>query len=493
MDGLPIALYTSEQSRRLDRLAQSRFEIDGIELMERAGREAFACLRRHWPEAGRIVVVAGPGNNGGDGFVVARLAREAGLPVRVLCPGGPPERGEAAIALERFVAANGRHEPFSEARLDGADLVVDALFGSGLSRPLDGRWRLAAEACARQPAPVLALDCPSGISADTGAMLGRAIPAERTISFIALKRGLLTGEGPEYCGCIEHTVLDLPASLFEGEPVAAERFPFGRVRDRLSPRHRSAHKGDFGHVLVVGGAPGMLGAARLAAEAALRSGAGLVSVATHPMHAAILDGLVPEAMTHGVRDGADLAALIARATVVAVGPGLGRDGWGDALFAAALDHDRPKVVDADALNRLADGPFGRDDWVLTPHPGEAARLVGTSPRSVQADRFAAVRDVQGRYGGVCLLKGAGTLVFDGYGPVGVVTGGNPGMATGGIGDVLTGIVAGLLAQGLDAREAACVGAAVHARAGDLAAADGGERGLVASDVVARIRAVVDSR
>ena len=493
MDALPIALYTAEQSRRLDRRAVECLGIPEGELMERAGRAAFESLRRHWPGASRIVVVAGPGNNGGDGLVVARLARAAGLPVRVLCPGARPARGDAAGALARFEAAGGRLEDFMAERLDGADLIVDAVFGSGLGRPVEGPWRVAIEACAGHRAPVFALDVPSGVDSDTGQVLGVAVPAARTLCFITLKQGLLTGQAPGHVGRLDYASLDLPSAVFAGEPPSAERFPDGARRRLLTRRPRHAHKGMFGHVVVVGGAPGMLGAVRLAAGAALRSGAGLVTVATHPVHAALLDGLLPEAMCHAVADGGDLAPLLERATVVVIGPGLGRGAWGADLLETVRAWTGPRVVDADGLNGLAQTPTRDEDWILTPHPGEAARLLGTTVAAVQADRYAAVRALRERYGGIALLKGAGTLVDTGAGPVRVVCGGNPGMASGGMGDVLTGVVAGLRAQGFAAGEAACLAVAVHARAGDLASGEAGERGLLASDLLGRLRQAVNPR
>jgi NAD(P)H-hydrate epimerase len=261
----------------------------------------------------------------------------------------------------------------------------------------------------------------------------------------------------------------------------------------LRPRAADAHKGDFGHVLVVGGAPGMPGAARLAAEAAARSGAGLVSVATHAAHAAVLNNGRPELMVRAVDAPAQLADLLARATVVAVGPGLGRGAWGRALFEQVLESGLPLVVDADALNCLAADPLKRDDWVLTPHPGEAARLLQSASAAVQADRFAAVTELQARYGGVAVLKGAGTLVAGGGVPLRLCALGNPGMASGGMGDVLTGVIAALRAQGLAPLEAACSGVCLHAGAADALAATRGERGLLAGDLIPEIRRLLNER
>jgi len=283
----------------------------------------------------------------------------------------------------------------------------------------------------------------------------------------------------------------VPERAYRGVPPAARRLTAAAVARWLPRRPRAAHKGRFGHVLVVGGAPGMVGAACLAGEAAARAGAGLVSLAVHPAQAAGLAARRPELMVHPVEGPEALAPLLERATVAAVGPGLGRDPWARALLDQVLESGLPLVADADALNLLADQPVRHEGWVLTPHPGEAARLLGLEgPAAVQAARFGAVEALAERYGGVAVLKGAGTLV---HGPEGtwVCDAGNPGMASGGMGDLLTGLIAGLRAQGLEAWQAAAAGVWVHARAGDLAAAEGGERGLLASDLLPWLRPLLN--
>ncbi|MCK4587669.1 MAG: NAD(P)H-hydrate dehydratase [Gammaproteobacteria bacterium] len=258
------------------------------------------------------------------------------------------------------------------------------------------------------------------------------------------------------------------------------------ILDRELPRKPPDDKGQFGHVLVVGGESGMSGAARLAGEAAARSGAGLVSLATRVEHAAIISSAVPELMCHGVEDRQALMPLLHRATVVAIGPGLGQSQWAQSLFGVLLQSDLPMVVDADALNLLAVEPMKRDSWILTPHPGEAARLLGNTVEEVQSNRAAVAVELQKKYGGVVVLKGAGTVVVDSEGVMGICGEGNPGMATGGMGDVLTGVIAGLLAQGASLSQAARLGVCLHARAGDLAAEEG-QRGLLASDLFPFVR------
>jgi len=305
-----------------------------------------------------------------------------------------------------------------------------------------------------------------------------------------LKQGMFTARGPDYCGKIICADLEVPSEVLRRVSNPGFRITAEWVDPLLAPRPRSAHKGLYGHVLTVGGAPGMAGAACLAGEAAARVGAGLVSMATHPFHAAALNTARPELMCHAVADGGGLAPLLAKVDVVAVGPGLGREAWGGRLFGAVLGSGLPLVVDADALHWLASEPLCRSQWILTPHPGEAARLLGVTAGEVQADRWRAVRELQRRYGGVVVLKGAGTLVCDGDRPVALCDAGNPGMASGGMGDILTGVIAGLLAQGLNSWQAATAGVYLHACAGDAAAGQG-ERGMMAGDLLGCLRSLVN--
>lgn len=484
---LPHALYSAEQMRALDRAAIESGGIPASELMERAGRAAYQRLREGWPGARSLAVLCGSGNNAGDGYVVARLAATDGLDVRVLTLGDPDRlRGDAAEKALAFRDRGGRIEAFEQLP-KATEVIVDALLGIGIDRAVEGRWADAIRACNAHQAPIVALDVPSGLDADTGAIRGMAIEAATTVTFIGLKPGLFTGQGPDCCGQVVFDSLGAPASIYGRVITAARRIDWTSQTHLLGPRRRSAHKGDCGHVLIVGGAPGMAGAARLAGEAALRAGAGLVTVATHPGHAAWLNLNRPELMCHGIKDQSELPPLIERANVIAVGPGLGQGPWGGPLWRAVLASDRPLVVDADALNRLAQAPRRRHDWVLTPHPGEAARLLSTSGAGVQGDRIAAARAIQGAFDGITVLKGAGTLIVaPSPRPPAICSDGNPGLASGGTGDALTGIIAALIAQGLDLAEAASLGVCLHAAAGDMAAQEG-ERGMLASDLIAALR------
>jgi NAD(P)H-hydrate epimerase len=375
----------------------------------------------------------------------------------------------------------------AEHGLPAADVYVDAIFGTGLARPVEGLVAQMIRHLNVSGQPVLALDVPSGIDADTGAVLGVAVRAEITVSFIARKRGLATGAAIDHCGTLVLDRLGLPEEAFADAPYDARLLDARRMAVWLPPRSRAAHKGNFGHVLAIGGDAGMGGAIRLCAEAALRVGAGLVSAATRQENIAAINAARPEVMAHATTDAAALTALLDRASVLALGPGLGQSDWGRKLWRAALDSHKPTVVDADALNLLAAQALALPpESVITPHPGEAARLLGWDTERVEHDRFAAARELAARYRCVAVLKGAGTLIAHAQGSVVVCPWGNPGMASGGMGDVLTGVIAGLMAQGLNAWRAARLGVALHAQAGDAAACDG-EAGTLASDLFRHLR------
>jgi NAD(P)H-hydrate epimerase len=337
--------------------------------------------------------------------------------------------------------------------------------------------------------PIVAVDIPSGLNADTGAVLGIATRAALTVTFIGRKLGCYLGAGPEHVGRLQFDDLAVPLETYATQLPAARLLGEADVVAALPRRRHGAHKGDHGHLLVVGGGPGMPGAARLAGEAALRAGAGLVTAAVHPDNARAVAAR-PELMCVAASAAADLAQALERATVLAIGPGLGRSDWARELLAVALAAGLPSVVDADALNLIADSPRRSDRWVLTPHPGEAARLLGTTTDAVQGDRMAAARELQSRYGGTVVLKGAGSLVISPGEPPRLCDRGNPGMATAGMGDVLTGVIAGIAAQCGNLATAARAGVFVHAQAGDLAARRG-ERGLLAGDVLEQVRACVN--
>ncbi|MCC5794453.1 MAG: NAD(P)H-hydrate dehydratase [Chromatiales bacterium] len=484
-------VFPAAAVRRLDEVAIREFGIPGYTLMQRAAGAALRAIRQRWPEARRWAILCGAGNNAGDGYVLARLASAEGIDLRVCALADPAElTQDAARAYSDFSAAGLVVSGSAEEALDAADLAVDALLGTGLDRPLEGDWLAAVEGINQfgRAAPVVALDIPTGLDAETGHRLGAAVRAWLTITFVGRKRGLYLADGPDCRGELLFDDLGIPAAALAQVQAWARRADLALLAALLPPRPASSHKGRFGHVVVVGGNTGMGGASRLAAEAALRSGAGLVSVATRDNHVALVSGQRPELMVHGVDDTAGLDTLLGQASVVAVGPGLGRDAWARDCLQRVLDSPQPKVLDADALNLLAGSPVRRDDWVLTPHPGEAARLLGWTSAQVQAQRPEALSGLLERFGGTVLLKGAGTLVARQGQLPWLVDRGNPGMASAGMGDVLTGVLAGLLAQCPDAPmdEVTAAAALAHALAGDAAAA-GQPRGLLAGDLLAALR------
>lgn len=458
--------------------------------MTRAGAAAVREARQRYPDAARWQVICGAGNNGGDGYVVARLAALDGIVVSVLTLVDPDHlTGDAATAWGDFVAQGGVVTPW-EGELDAqADLLVDGILGSGLERDVGGEFAAAVAAINEHSAPVLALDIPTGIHGDSGAVLGTAVLADMTVTFVGLKSGLFLGDAPAFCGIVRFAGLEIPDSYRDGIKPAYRRIDDSSLAAVLQPRGRGSHKGDFGHLLLVGGGEGMPGAIRLAAEAALRTGAGRVSVATHPSHAAMLVATRPELMSHAVASAEDLEPLLEKADVIAFGPGLGQSEWAKGLYRCVAAATQPSVWDADALNLLALAPESSGNRVITPHPGEAATLLGSSTVQVQADRPAALAALAEKYGGTAVLKGAGSLVSTDSVPY-LSTSGNPGMASPGMGDVLTGVIASLLGQGLGAEMAAAAGVEVHARAGDRAAV-AGERGMLASDLMTELRAVLN--
>jgi len=483
-----LPVYTIEQVRELDRLAIQDQGIPGYVLMERAAAALFAAIIEHYPKARSMCIVCGSGNNAGDGYVLARLAKQANWQVFVVAVVTPASiQNDAQTAYQDYLNSGGK-VAFFTGDLPLTDILVDALFGTGLTRTLQGQFAAAVEAMNAYPNPVIAVDIPSGLNGNTGQPLGVAVKAALTVTFIGLKQGLLTGQARDYVGDLVLADLALPEALIQQLPAQAFTLATQLLKEQLPKRARCAHKGKFGHVLLIGGQTGMAGAIRLAGEAALRTGSGLVSLATDPAHAAWLNLNRPELMVNAVQAN-DIAAALTGKTVVGLGPGLGKTEWSQALWAEALKTELPLVLDADALNLLAQAPQQRQNWILTPHPAEAARLLACSTQAIEQDRFAAIKALQQQYGGVIVLKGAGTLIADSQ-QVCVCLAGNPGMATAGMGDVLTGIITSLLGQGLSLMHAACTGVLVHALAGDQAAKQG-ERGLVASDVINELRGLVN--
>ena len=487
-DDLPDALYSAAQVRGLD-ASLIAAGTSGFELMHRAARATWRALVRQWPTADTLSVLAGHGNNAGDGYLVAVLAQRAGWTVRVLAVGEPQRlQGDAALAHAEAVSDKVTIDAWNP-HLPLRGVVLDALLGTGLTGDVREPYASAIAAINASGLPVAAVDIPSGLCADTGRMLGDAVRADLTVTFIGLKLGLFTGDAADCVGALVFNDLQADSQLINQADASARRLTTGNL-PRLAARAPTSHKGKFGHVLLIGGDHGFGGAILLSAQSALRSGAGMVSVATRSEHVPAALARNPEAMVLGASSANQLMGLLQKVSVLVVGPGLGQASWGRSLLSAAANAPLPQVWDADALNMLAEAQVSLPKGcVITPHPGEAARLLGITTAQVQADRPAAAHALSKKYTAVVVLKGAGSLIASPDGRLALCHQGHPAMATAGLGDVLAGLVGALLAQGMDAFDAACLGVWLHANAGAQEGKFG--RGLAASDLIPAIRQLLE--
>jgi len=504
-----MRVLNAAQMREADRVTIEQIGIPSLVLMECAGRQVVSAIQQSFNDLAflRVAVICGPGNNGGDGFVVARTLLQAGYEASVFLIGPVASvRGDARVNLEilgrlgqTVVEVSNEQEwdlHFSD--IATCDLVVDAMFGTGLKKPLAGLFETIVKDLNASDLPVVAVDLPSGLSADTPDLIGEAVEAELTVTFAAPKLPHMLPPGETQCGELVIADIGVPHDVIDGlEGPKLEVITNGEVLVRLEPRDPDTHKGDYGRVLIVAGSPGKTGAAHLAAMGALRSGAGLVTIATTASAAPVVAAMAPEYMTLALaeRDGAldaerALEQILAlQADVIAVGPGLGTDAAQEAIvFGLIARSGVPLVLDADALNicaRAADRLRGRDglEIAITPHPGEMARLLDVSTEEVQQNRVEVARKFATSHNVYVVLKGHRTLVAAPDGRVAINRTGNPGMATGGTGDVLTGVVAAWMAQLLDPEAACRAGVYLHGRAGDLASAALGQPALTAGDVV----------
>ncbi|CAM3934614.1 NAD(P)H-hydrate dehydratase [Shewanella aquimarina] len=483
---LPSALYTAQMIRDAEARLIASGEANLCQLIDSAGQSAFELLQREERLNNKILVLAGYGNNGADAYICATLLLESGCDVALYAV-ERPEPGEGiSYAKAAFLAAGGHQLSDYEEALKEAGVVVDGLLGTGVKGEPRAPFAEMIKALNAYSPWILSLDVPSGIDVDTGA--GQlAVKADVTLTFGAPKQGLITGKARDCVGRLWFADIGLQDYLPDSKVLNIAY----RLTDLgLPARAQNSHKGACGKVTVIGGDNGMAGAPRLAAESCLRAGAGLVAVISRPEHLTVVNSGRPEIMFWGCElVDMEVYQRLGWADILLIGPGLGKHDWGYNLLKATSLSDKPCVMDADALNLLALDPSRQSNWVLTPHSGEAARLLGISIAEVEADRFAAVYALQAKYGGVVVLKGAGTLIYDGkvchVAPVG-----NPGLASGGSGDVLGGIIAALMAQGMSKMDAASAGVVIHGAAADLAAKDG-ERGMLACDLFAHIRALVD--
>ncbi|MGM0482162.1 MAG: NAD(P)H-hydrate dehydratase [Pseudomonadota bacterium] len=491
---LARSLFRPEQVAEGEQQAAAQAGVSMRALMAAAGRSAYGQVQQQAPSGARLAVFCGEGNNGGDGYVVARLAQQDGYRVCVFALKANRELTDCDSDDAQHARQAWRDKGNQESSLDSFkaadfDFLVDAMFGTGLSRPLEGALQQWVEAVNESALPVLAVDAPSGISADTGAVLGCAIQANWTVTMIARKRGLYTSAGRQYCGEVVLADLDVGQYFLQQQTSDWQLVQDDDCQAWLGQRAAHSHKGDFGHVLLVGGQPGMPGAMVLASQAALRTGAGKVSVACHPDNTHTIAISQAESMVHGVDSAEQLAPLLQQATVVVLGPGLGTSNWSQRMFDAVMASDKITVVDADGLNLLAKAKGAAQRLILTPHPGEAGRLLQQSAETVEQDRFSAVEAIKARYGGQVLLKGAGSLVACDKGNF-VIARGSPAMASGGMGDCLSGVIGALVAQQMPPAQALIAACYWHAVAGEIAARSG-VRGTLASDLLTPLRQLVN--
>ncbi len=518
-----MKVVTAAEMRQIDSDTIERIGIPGIVLMETAGNAIVRSIQRHYPDCRRISIFVGKGNNGGDGLVIARQLAHAGCDVHIFLV-SPAESftGDAATNLQ--IAQNlglpmeeitAPVETISRAQTTAPHTVaqwtlfVDAIFGTGLRRPVVGKIATVIDWMNRLPVPTVAVDLPSGLDADTGKPLGACVRADRTVTIGLPKRGLLLHPGAEFAGKLEIADIGFPKSVIDAQNIGVNWTTAQAATQWLPPRPDASHKGSYGRVLVVAGSTGMTGAAALASEAALRIGAGIVTLAIPKSLNPILEMKLSEVMTLPLPETAagSLAAAAAEPilefadktkSVMAIGPGLSQHPETVALV-HRLVHAKSgfsMIIDADGLNALnqtitpstgARGPVPRarsnTDIVLTPHPGEMARLIGTTIPQIEADRLGTAQKFSQEWGVTLLLKGAPTVTACTDRSLWINSTGNPGMATAGMGDVLTGIIAGLMAQGLSGERAAGLGCYLHGLAGDIAAESFGMHGLTAGDVL----------
>ncbi|HKW86049.1 MAG TPA: NAD(P)H-hydrate dehydratase [Nitrospiraceae bacterium] len=507
-----MKIVTAAQMQALDRRAITEAHIPSLTLMDHAGTSVVAAMEQTFGSlAGKTVaVLCGKGHNGGDGFVVARLLTRKRARVQVLLMTRVADlAGDAKTMYRRFVSTGGAsavHACPSSAKLQTllgtSDLIVDALLGTGLSAPITGPYRTAIDCINGAGRPVTAVDLPSGIHADTGMVLGAAVRASLTVTFALPKLGLYVGSGIDHAGTVRIADIGIPSSYADAVDSRISLITGNETRGLLPARLPSGHKGTYGHVGIIAGSVGKTGAAALAARAALRVGAGLVTIATPASVNDTLEAKLLEAMTVPMPEtnertlawsGLDLLVTFTKArSAVAIGPGLTTHPETVELIHALITRlEKPSVLDADALNALAGRPAllaeCKVPLILTPHPGEMARLEEqATPQSVNADRIGTASGFAQQRGVILILKGARTVVAHPNGQVAICPTGNPGMATAGTGDALTGIIVGLLAQGLNAWDAARAGTYLHGLAGDLAAASLGSAGMIAGDLIERI-------
>jgi ADP-dependent NAD(P)H-hydrate dehydratase / NAD(P)H-hydrate epimerase len=504
-----MKIVTSQQMKNIDRRAIREFGIPGSVLMENAASALVAEMERFFDGlAGlRIGIICGKGNNGGDGLALARRLRIRGVAVRLaLLAPFSALAGEAKVNLSVLRKTDVEIIPNASVRtladlISWSDVIVDALLGVGLSSPLKGLFVQTVNMMNSSGKSVVAIDIPTGINADTGEVMGAAVHADLTVTMALLKRGLVLLPGAEYAGTVRVADIGIPAEVIDKEKISVTLMNRALTWGLIGPRKLGAHKGDFGHLMIIAGSPGKAGAAIMAARSALRTGAGLVSVAAPNGLVPIIQSQITEAMcvpsaesiegTLGLGSEEELLKATVGMSACALGPGLSTHYETVQVVRNLIQRVTiPLVIDADGLNALI-GSVGllrriKTSIIMTPHPGEMGRLIGLSSADVQKDRIGIASGFAVQHNVVLVLKGAGTIVAGPDGQVFMNSTGNPGMATGGTGDVLTGMIGAFLAQGYPAVQAACLSVYLHGLAGDLAAKEKGEMGMIAGDLIEKI-------
>ena len=504
------ALYSSQQIKKIEKAFSESIGKSTYLLMERAGKVIFNNLLSRWPKARKILIVTGKGNNAGDGFIVARLAAKKKIEVTLWSLAKDSLiTGDAKIALEKLpqnihrIKTDNTHNNFCEDILteqsEPFDLIIDAILGTGVKGPVRQPFLSAVKAINQNQASVLSIDIPSGVEADTGAVHNHAIKSDLTITFVGIKKGLLTGDAANYIGQLILDKLDIPENFYPSKSQNIPSLTWKSIRKILQPRPEVCHKGCFGHVLLIGGNKGYAGAAVLSTKASARSGAGLTSALVDIDSVIPILNHTPEVMANAVKfeqiDTLFNNKKLTNKTIV-FGPGLGTDKWSKKWFENLQSNkelaNQFQVWDADALNLLSQQPNLCHNRILTPHPGEASRLLNTDIKTINNNRFKAASQIAKIYGGICVLKGVGTIISDEQGNQVVCPVGNPGMATGGMGDILAGLIGGLLAQGYSMIDSAILGVCIHGEAADLAAGSKEQyRGMLATDLIEHFQSLLN--
>lgn len=485
-------LYRADQVKLHEETAAKQMGIDMFSLMQRAGASVYQHCVSLFPNVDNYLVLVGIGHNAGDGYVAALSASNAGKNV-TLCAIEPNRevQGDVLRARDAWLASGGKVQAFNDDYIAKADIIIDALLGTGINGVIRAEFAYVIDLVNQAEQPVISIDVPSGLDANTGDSLGECVQATATVTFVGIKLGLTTGAGKQSCGHLLFEDLGIGRAFSEIARNDASALDFKHFKG-LAPRPVHSHKGTYGRLLCVGGNKSMSGAIRLSAEAALRSGTGLVKVYAHQDSVLQICSGRPELMVAST----GLQQALEWATCIVIGPGLGQDEWSKSTFDAVMEYcqqsAKPIVIDADALNLKAVNTtfVSLTDCVITPHVGEAARLLNVSIDEVEGNRFNYARQCAQRYDAVCVLKGAGSIV-DNQTHSWVCRHGNPGMATAGMGDVLAGILGSLMSQGLNKDMACQYGVSIHAKAGDIVAQEFGQRGLLASDLFSTVRILIN--